>query len=67
MFSEKSKPNDALRIKGAEVARARSNEVARKIREAMAVSDQEIRTNEGIYPNGKLNQREICRRAGVHY
>lgn len=59
--------NEALRQSAAAAARARSEAAAKKIRDAMALIDQEIEANGGIYPGGKLNQRELCRRADVHY
>lgn len=59
--------NDALRASAAAAARARSEAVVQKIRDAMKLIDEEIEANEGVYPGGKLNQRELCRRASVHY
>ncbi|WP_323143623.1 hypothetical protein [Massilia phyllosphaerae] len=59
--------NDALRASAATAARARSQAVAQKIRAAMKLIDEEIKANEGIHPGGKLSQRELCRRASVHY
>lgn len=39
------------------------------ISSAMDQIDEEIAKHNGIYPenNGALNQRELCRRAGIHY
>lgn len=61
------KINDALRESAATAAKARSEAVVKKLYDTMALIDKEIEANEGIYPGGKLNQRELCRRADVHY
>jgi hypothetical protein len=45
----------------------RTHEVVVKLRSAMKIVEGEIDEHEGIYPlnNGRLNQAEICRRAGI--
>ena len=62
-----AKINEALRESAAASAKARSEAVVKKLRDTMVLIDKEIKANEGIYPGGKLNQRELCRRADVHY
>lgn len=39
--------------------------VVTRLRDAMKVIEREIEAADGIYPLGKLTQRELCERAGV--
>lgn len=49
-------------------AKARSDEVRKKLRLSMDAIELEIEHNEGVYPfqGGRLSLSEVCRRAGVH-
>lgn len=60
----KAKPGDALAVH----AHARTDQVRRRLRDAMKTIELEIEQNEGIYPfhGGRLSLSEVCRRAGVH-
>lgn len=46
----------------------RSMEIAAKVRSTMSRIDEEIRSNEGVYPfnKGSLSSAELCRRADIH-
>lgn len=48
-------------------AKKRTQAVVTKLRAAMKAIESEIDEHEGIYPlnGGKLNQAEVCRRAGI--
>ncbi|MCZ8111695.1 MAG: hypothetical protein ACK5X3_14445 [Pseudomonadota bacterium] len=50
-----------------EHAKKRTQAVVTKLRAAMKAIESEIDEHEGIYPlnGGKLNQAEVCRRAGI--
>ena len=50
-----------------EHGKKRTQEVVSKLRAAMKMIESEIDSHEGIYPlnKGKLNQAEVCRRAGI--
>jgi hypothetical protein len=50
-----------------EHAKSRTEEVRRKVSEAMRAIELDIEQNEGIYPfnGGRLTQAEVCRRAGI--
>lgn len=67
MSTKSTVQNEALRVGAAAAAKARSQIAEKKVREAMLLIDDEIRANGNLYPGGKLNQRELCRRAGIHY
>lgn len=56
-----------LQTAGAMVAAQRRSEIVSKLRRAMIEIDNELLEADGIYlqNRGKLNQRELCRRAGV--
>lgn len=45
----------------------RTDEVVVRLRNAMQLMQEEISQNDGIYPQnrGRINQAEVCRRAGV--
>ncbi|WP_421558058.1 hypothetical protein [Pseudomonas canadensis] len=49
-------------------AKSRTDEVTRKLRNAMIEIEKDIELNEGLYPfnGGRLSLAEVCRRAGVH-
>jgi hypothetical protein len=49
-------------------AHGRTDDVRKKLREAMKAIDLDIEKNEGIYPfqGGRVSLSEVCRRAGVH-
>jgi competence protein ComGC len=69
-MSKFNKPlNDGLRDAAAAYAQTRSSGVVLAIKTAMATIDAEMADHDNIYPHnsGKLNQRELCRRAGVHF
>lgn len=59
--------NTGLRLAADASAKARTEEVLLKIRTAIADIEAEMEANDGLYPKGKLNQREVCRRAGIHF
>jgi transcriptional regulator with XRE-family HTH domain len=67
MSTKQTAINDALRVSAAAAARARSEAIAQKVRDTMRLIDEEIEANDGLYPAVNLSQRELCRRAGVHY
>lgn len=67
MQPRKTAINNVFHDSAAASGRARSEAAALKIRNAMVLIDLEIEANEGVYPGGKINQRELCRRANVHY
>ncbi len=48
-------------------ATGRTQEVVAKLRAAIKIVERELEEHEGIYPfnKGRLNQAEICRRAGI--
>lgn len=46
-------------------AQASKKRVATDVRAAMKLIEEEIEEAGGIYPFGKLTQRELCRRAGI--
>lgn len=62
MSAQKSIP-DALRV----VAKQRSHDVVQRLEAAMEAMEREIAQNDGVYPQnrGRVNQVEVCRRAGV--
>lgn len=68
MHSKKSL-NEGLRQAAAAHAKKRSTEIVSAIEAAINMIDTEMTENHGIYPHngGKLNQRELCRRAGVSF
>ena len=39
--------------------------VVKRLRDAMSAIEREIDASEGVYPRGKLTQKELCARAGV--
>jgi len=49
--------------------RAHASDVRHKtvvrLRETMRTIEAELKSTDSIYPHGKLNQRELCRRAGI--
>lgn len=59
----------ALFDASARLAEQRREQTRDAIVSTMALIDTEIAEHNNIYPQngGKLNQRELCRRAGVHY
>ncbi len=61
--------NDRLRSAAAIAAKQRKEKVLNNLRDAMATIDQELINSDGLYEynHGKLNQRELCRRAGIAY
>ncbi len=63
------KINDTLREAGIRHAQNTRDGIAKTLQETMDLIDLEIAKNHGIYPEngGKLGQRELCRRAGIHY
>ncbi len=69
-MSKLNKPlNDGLREAAAAYGQTRSGGIVLAIKTAMATIDAEMADHDNIYPHnsGKLNQRELCRRAGVHH
>lgn len=66
MSNKPSTLNDGLRAAAAAAAKAKSEAVAQKIRDTMSLIDEEIKAHDGIYPGGRLNQAELCRRAEIH-
>ena len=50
-----------------EHAKQRTQAVIKKLRDAQKTIEEEINTNDGIYPDngGKLSQAELCRRAKI--
>ena len=61
--------NDGFRNAAMESAKARRDEVVRKVRETITMLEDEIEKNHGVYPHPgvKLGQREFCRRAEIHF
>lgn len=49
-------------------AKARTTDLIRRLKTAMATIEAEIQANEQIYPfnKGRVTQAEVCRRAGVN-
>jgi len=46
-------------------AQASRRRLIKSVRDAMSTITKEIEASDGIYPYGKLTQREICVRAGI--
>lgn len=48
-------------------AKGRTADVITKVRRAMAAMAKEVEENDGLYPynGGRINQSEVCRRAGI--
>lgn len=65
--SDTKKINDALREAGSLHAKQRTEDIIQKVRSAIAIMENEIKSNGGIYPEnaGRLTQSEVCRRAGI--
>lgn len=61
------KLSPSLKEAAAENAQAAKEAIVKKVRTAMRLIDEEIAANDGVYPGGKINQREVCRRAGIHW
>jgi hypothetical protein len=61
--------NDGLRDAAAAYAKQKSTDIVKAVQHAMTDIDTEMAENDNIYPHngGKLNQRELCRRAGISY
>lgn len=57
-----------IRAKALERGQQRSAETRRRVVAAMAAIEQEMTSNEGIYPHngGAVSAAEVARRAGVH-
>lgn len=69
-MSKLNKPlNAGLRHAAAAYAQTKSSRIVLAINAAMATIDAEMADHDNLYPHngGKLNQRELCRRAGVHF
>lgn len=51
----------------ADYSKSRTDDVVNRLRKEMATIETELDENEGLYPynGGRLNQAEVCRRAGM--
>lgn len=69
MQQSKTPLNTGLRDAAAAYAKKRSNDIVKLLQETMEIIDKEMATNDNIYRHnaGKLNQRELCRRAGISF
>lgn len=61
--------NAGLRDAAAAYAKQKSNHIVKLLQDIMKTIDEEMVANDSIYPlnAGKLNQRELCRRAGISF
>lgn len=61
--------NAGLRDAAAAHAKKRSDTIVVAIRDAMIAIDEEMANHDQLYPRngGKLNGRELCRRAGISF
>lgn len=68
-MSQSKVQNEGLREAAAVYAKQRSNRIAKTLRNFMQIIDREMNENDNIYPHngGKLNQRELCRRASISF
>lgn len=50
-----------------QAAKQRTEDILKRMTNAMALMDKEIIANDGVYPlnRGRITQSEVCRRAGV--
>jgi hypothetical protein len=57
-----------IREKAKKQGLLRSAEIRRKVEDAMAIINNEMMTNNGIYPHnsGSISAAEVARRAGIH-
>jgi hypothetical protein len=69
MSQFKTPLNAGLRHAAAAYARQKSNDIVKLLQDTMKLIDEEMAANDKIYPHnaGKLNQRELCRRAGISF
>jgi hypothetical protein len=69
MAQSKTPLNAGLRDAAAAYAKQKSDDIVKLVQDTMKIIDEEIAANEKIYPHnaGKLNQRELCRRAGISF
>ena len=69
MSQSKTPLNTALRDAAAAYAKQKTNDIVKLLQDIMKIIDEEMIANDRIYPNnaGKLNQRELCRRAGISF
>jgi hypothetical protein len=69
MSQAKMPLNTGLRDAAAAYAKQKSNDIVKVLQDTMKIIDEDMIANDGIYPHnaGKLNQRELCRRAGISF